>query len=157
MNTRNLNDSDDGMVPFRQAQAQPQPKQQEKNIMKEQITMDSTPIADIMGPDMMELPQDPRMIPQVYAPAPSAQKQAASATASKNPMNLTDEQMQALVAGVCAVLAFSRPVQEKLASAIPQVLGDGGSVSSVGLILTGLIAALLFYFGKRFVINKPAA
>jgi len=149
----NLNDNDDGMVPL-------PPKVSEKNIPKQQIKMDSTPIADIMqdSPMMMDaqdpraqfmqMPQQSMMAPPMMAPQPKAQ-----AVETKNPFNLTDEQMRALIAGVCAVIAFSKPIQDKMSTTIPQFLTEAGSRSTTGLIATGLLAALVFYFAQRFL-NK---
>ena len=175
----NLNDTDDGMVPLYPSKPQPPPKQPpqpqqyqyqqevplkvpEKNIPKQQTKMDSTPIADIMqdAPGMMDA-QDPRAqfmntsnyMPQTPMMAASAPSQAKAKKESGNPMNLTDEQMSALVAGVCAIIAFSGPVQEKLSTTVPQFLSEAGSRSTTGLVVTGLIAALIFYFAQRFL-NK---
>jgi hypothetical protein len=168
METMNLNDTNDGMVPLYpkapppppppQAPAQgPPPMSSEKNIPKQQITMDSTPIADIM----QDLPdaQDPRaqfmmppQVPMVQQAAMPMQKQQA-AGASKHPFGLTDEQYNALIAGVAAVIAFSQPVQTKLSTTIPQFLTEAGSRSTTGLIATGLIAAIVFYLAQRFL-NK---
>jgi hypothetical protein len=164
----NLNDSNDGMVPlYPQASNQPQqpppppPKVYEKNMPKHQTTMDSTPIADILQdvPGMMDS-QDPRaqfmhqsMMPQPPMMAAAPQQKPQAGPTSGNPMNLTDEQMRALVAGVCAIIAFSGPVQDKLSTTIPQFLTEGGARSTTGLVATGLIAALVFYFIQRFL-NK---
>ena len=124
--------------------------------------MDSTPIADIMqdGPGMMD-PQDPRaqfMQPMMPPPPMSAslspvQQKSQVATASKNPFNLSDDQMRSLVAGVAAIIAFSKPIQDKLSTTLPQFLTETGSRSTTGLIATGLIAALVFYLAQRFL-NK---
>ena len=150
----NLNDNDDGMVPL------PPVKSPEKNMPKQQTKMDSTPIADIMqdAPGMMMESQDPRaqfmhqsLMPQPpMVAAAAAQKPQA---ASKNPLNLTDEQMRALVAGVCAIIAFSTPIQDQLSTTVPQFLTEAGSRSTTGLIVTGLLAAIVFYFAQRFL-NK---
>ena len=61
--------------------------------------------------------------------------------------------MDALLAGVAAVIAFCKPVQEKLSGMIPQMLGAGGETSNVGLLITALVAAIIFYFGRRFVVK----
>ena len=153
----NLNDNDDGMVPL------PPVKTPEKNMPKQQQTkMDSTPIADIMqdAPGMMMDSQDPRaqfmhqsLMPQPPMVAAASQKPQAAQAASKNPLNLTDEQMRALVAGVCAIIAFSTPIQDKLSTTVPQFLTEAGSRSTTGLIVTGLLAAIIFYFAQRFL-NK---
>jgi hypothetical protein len=167
----NLNDTDDGMVPLYPPKQPPSPPQKtppkipEKNIPKQQTTMDSTPIADIMqdGPGMMMDSQDPRaqfmQQPMMPPPPMSAaalgpvQQKAQAAQASKNPFNLTDDQMRSLIAGVAAIIAFSKPIQDKLSTTIPQFLNEAGSRSTTGLIATGLIAALVFYFAQRFL-NK---
>jgi len=168
METMNLNDTNDGMVPlYPPVPSQPQqpqqnsPKAPEKNIHKYQPTMDSTPISDIMqdGAGMMD-PQDPRsqymqqsmMPPPMSASAmgvPQQKQQVSSQTG--NPMNLTNEQMHALIAGVCSIIAFSAPVQDKLSTTIPQFLSEAGSRSMTGLVSTGLLVAILFYFIQRFL------
>lgn len=163
METLNLNDmGDSGMVPLAPPSqkkpsvsfADPVTKPPEKNIVKQQ--MDSTPISDVMGPaDAMMMDQAPMMHQQpmmAQAPAAPASAQKAAA-ATKNPMGMTDEQYQALIAGVCAILAFSNPVQEKLLSAVPQFMVDG-SRSTSGLIATGLIAAIIFYFAQRMLMKN---
>jgi NADPH:quinone reductase-like Zn-dependent oxidoreductase len=68
-----------------------------------------------------------------------------------NPMNLTDDQMLALIVAACTAAAISKPVQEKLASTVPQFLNAQGSRSVVGLASTGAVAALLFYIAQRYV------
>jgi len=142
------------------------PPVEEKKVATsiETKTMDSTPLADIMngqevmdGGNMVGPPQDPRMMaaqPQMMQAAQAApQQQAVQAPPSKNPMNLTDEQVQALFVGVCAVLAFSRPVQDKLANFVPQFVGDNGARSTAGLAVTAMVAAAIFYFGQRVVLR----
>jgi hypothetical protein len=126
----------------------------EKNISKSK--MDSTPINDIMGPPGGDMSgQDPRFMME-QAPMYVQQAQHVpnkTSSSSKNPMNLTDEQMEALLAGVAAVIAFSSGVQGKLATTIPQFLSEAGERSNIGLLVTALLAALVFYFAKRFVIK----
>ena len=168
METLDLNNGGEmtEMVPI---DAHAQSKGEEKNVDKDKVTMDSTPIADIMGNNevMMDGPapvaQDPRVpnVPQV--PMPQMQAQAHQMTMqmptpsvpeSKNPMNLTDDQMEALFVGVVATIAFSKPVQEKLASMIPQFVGENGARSTTGLAVTGAVAAGIFYFGRRFLMKN---
>ena len=128
--------------------------------------MDSTPLSDIMTsqevmeqqqPMMMAPPQNTMMAQQPMMMAPQqqapAQAQQQAPLPSKNPFNLTDEQMQALVVAVCAAIAFSEPVQAKLGSTIPQFLAESGNRSMVGLLISGLVAAILFYFGQRTVMK----
>ena len=126
--------------------------------------MDSTPLSDIMTSQevmeqrpMMAPPQSTMMAQQPMMMAPQqqapAQAQQQAPLPSKNPFNLTDEQMQALVVAVCAAIAFSEPVQAKLGSTIPQFLAESGNRSMVGLLISGLVAAILFYFGQRTVMK----
>jgi hypothetical protein len=145
--TLNLSDADDGMV------ALDNPTTafvQEKNVREDKAPMDSTPLDDIMmgEPPMM----DPRMqqAPPMMQP-PSAAPAAPSKKA--NPMNLTDDQMQALIVAVATAAAISKPVQEKLAGTIPQFLNAQGGRSMVGLASTGLVAALLFYVARKYVLT----
>ena len=152
--TLNLSDADDGMVSLNDKPSTTFVP--EKNMSEHKDTMDSTPIADIMGqpqealePPMMAM--DPRMMQQATPQMVSAPATKEAPTAKANPMNLTDEQMQALVVAACTAIAISKPVQEKLASTVPKFLNAQGNRSMVGLASTGLVAAVLFYFAKRYV------
>ena len=89
--------------------------------------------------------------PQGAYPSPNGQTEK---PASKNPMNLTDEQMTALLVAACTALAVSKPVQDKLATSIPKFLNEQGGRSMVGLASTGVVAAIVFYLMKDYVI-KP--
>jgi hypothetical protein len=165
MTTMNLADDGEGMVPltdkpstaFVPNQAFNPP---EKNVSqsKETTTMDSTPINDIMmEPPMMT--DEPRMQSmQMSAPNPQGAYPAANGQAekpaSKNPMNLTDEQMTSLLVAACTALAVSKPVQDRLATSIPKFLNEQGGRSMVGLASTGVVAAIVFYFMKDYII-KP--
>lgn len=142
----------------------PQQNVPEKNISKPK-GMDSTPISDIMpgedmlgpaggGPDPRFMMAQQPMYSQQQQPIPQGyQQQQQPAVSSKNPMNLTDEQVEALLAGVVALLAFSGFAQEKLSTMIPKFLNESGKQSTIGMLVTVLLAAALFYFGKRFVIK----
>src|SRR6056300_237682 len=158
VNTMNLSDDGEGMVPLDQNPSTSFVPEKNMSQSKE-MPMDSTPINDIMmePPMMMDEPKMQGM--QMAAPnpqgayaAPQAQQQAKPE--SKNPLNLTDDQMIALVAGAAAALAVSKPVQDKLVTSIPKFLNEQGSRSMVGLASTGLVAAIVFYFVKDYVV-KP--
>ena len=162
--TLNLADNGDGMVPlgdnrsttFVNNEAFSEP---EKNVSENKQTMDSTPINDLMmePPMMMEEPRMQGMMPQMTAPQPQgayAMPQKEAKPESKNPLNLTDDQMIALVAGLAAALAVSKPVQDKLVTSIPKFLNEQGSRSMVGLASTGVVAALVFYIAKDYIV-KP--
>jgi len=122
------------------------------------MTIDSTAIADIMGqpemplePPMME--SDPRVQQPVVMQQPMVvqqQQPQQAAAQTKNPFNLTDEQMQAVVVAACTAAAISKPVQEKLANYVPQFLNEQGHRSMVGLAATGAVAAAIFYVLKKY-------
>jgi hypothetical protein len=147
--------------------------QQEKNLTEQQTgMMDSTPISDLMmedaGPggfmDQQQQPmlqQQPRMQSlQMQAPTQGGQmmmpqqEQQQVKPESKNFMNLTDDQLIALVAGVAASIAISKPVQDKLVTSVPNFLDNAGSRSMVGLAATGAVAAIVFYMAKSYVISR---
>jgi len=124
--------------------------------------MDSTPISELMGhpepneQQMMPTQMQMQMPAQMQMMAPSQQSVMAEpvkAPQSKNPFNLTDQQMQALLVSACTAAAISTPVQEKLASMVPQFLNDAGRRSLVGLGATGLIAAVLFHISQSYVLR----
>jgi len=157
--TLNLSDNDDGMVPITTSFVQN--NQPEKNVSQnKEMTMDSTPISDIMGqpemplePPMMESDprvQQPVVMQQPMVMQPQQQQQQQAAPQNKNPFNLTDEQMQAVIVAACTAAAISKPVQEKLANYVPQFLNDQGHRSAVGLAATGAVAAGIFYVLKRY-------
>ena len=163
--TMNLSDNGDGMVSLNDNQGTSFVPNipPEKNVSENKQTMDSTSISDIMGqaeeplePPMMGT--DPRMT-QMHMQAPMmmaqqqqpvAQKTTEKKSESKNPFNLTDDQFQALIVAVCAAVAISKPVQEKLANFVPSFLNDQGNRSAIGLASTGMVAAVAFYVARRY-------
>ena len=161
--TMNLFDDGEGMVPL-QTQDKPSTafKQEEKNMGTNKDTMDSTPINDIMmePPAMTEDPRVQGVMPQMVAAQPQAaypspsQKTKEEAPESKNPLNLTDDQLTALVVAACTAAAVSKPVQDRLATSIPKFLNEQGGRSMVGLATTGVVAAVAFYIVKDYIV-KP--
>jgi len=163
--TMNLSDNSDGMVSLNDNQGTSFVPNisPEKNVSENKQTMDSTSISDIMGqaeeplePPMMGT--DPRMT-QMHMQAPMmmaqqqqpvAQKTTEKKSESKNPFNLTDDQFQALIVAVCAAVAISKPVQEKLANFVPSFLNDQGNRSAIGLASTGMVAAIAFYLARKY-------
>jgi hypothetical protein len=157
VDTLNLSDDGGGMVPL-----QDNPSTSftpEKNISQHKETMDSTPINDIMMDHPM-MTEEPKMQgvqmaaaqPQGMYAAPTQQVQEKK-PASKYPLNLTDDQVVALLAGVCAAISVSKPIQDKLATSIPKFLNEQGGRSVVGLASTGVIAAIIFYIAKDYVVK----
>ena len=130
----------------------------EKNLEESQMADFSTSIDEIMpGPGQM-------MQNEVMGPPLSPMQQGNRPTprggddgekkSSKNPFGLTDEQFVAAIAGVAAVLAFSKPVQDKLSTMVPKFLGESGETTTTGLIVTALVAAIIFYFAKKFIKDR---
>jgi len=140
--TMNLFDDGEGMVPL-QTQDKPSTafKQEEKNVGTNKDTMDSTPINDIMmePPAMTEDPRVQGVMPQMVAAQPQAaypspsQKTKEEAPESKNPLNLTDDQLTSLVVAVCTAIAVSKPIQDRLATSIPKFLNEQGGRSMASL------------------------
>ena len=153
--TMNLSDDGEGMVPISQNQSTAFIPP-EKNVSQNKETMDSTPINDIMMEPPMMTDQPKMQSMQMAAPDPQGaySNGQAEKPASKTPMNLTDEQMTALLVAACTALAVSKPVQDKLATSIPKFLNEQGGRSMVGLASTGVVAAIVFYLMKDYVI-KP--
>lgn len=161
--TMNLSDNGEGMVPLQDNPTTSFRKQEaeihyEKNMSQDKETMDSTPINDIMldAPMMSEEPKMQGVMPQMTAPNPQGAytNQQNEKPASKNPFNLTDDQIFALVAGVCTAVAVSKPVQDKLATSIPKFINEQGGRSMIGLASTGVVAAIAFYFVKDYAVKS---
>jgi hypothetical protein len=122
----------------------------EKNIDEQQMEFSSS-IQDVMSapidmPPMMTTAAESMMAPQVVS-----EKKSAS---SGYPLNLTKAQVEALVAGVAAVIGVSAPVQEKLSELIPSFFNEMGRLSSTGMAVTVLIVAIAFYFLRKVVVKK---
>src|SRR5210317_1908238 len=158
VHTMNLADDGEGMVPLNDNPSTSFTT--EKNMSQSKETMDSTPINDIMmePPMMTDEPRMQGMMPQMTAPQPQAAypapQQAAPKPENKNPLNMTDEQLTALVVAACTAAAISKPVQDRLATSIPKFLNEQGGRSMVGLASTGVVAAIIFYFVKDYIV-KP--
>jgi len=144
VNTLNLSDNGDGMVPLNTNPTTTFVNNHpENNIQGNKETMDSTPINDIMmePPMMTDEPRMQGMMPQMTAPQPqgSYAPPAETKVESKNPLNLTDDQMTAAIVAACS---------------IPKFLNEQGGRSMVGLASTGVVAAVVFYFVKDYIV-KP--
>ena len=165
----NLSDnSDGGMVQVNSSTSFITHNNEEKNISESKVTMDSTPISELMGqPEPMEAQMmAPPFIPtqmhsqipmqmqmMAASPQPAMNETATKSPVSKNHFNLTDQQLQALIVSACTAAAISTPVQEKLATMIPQFLNDAGRRSLIGLGATGLVAAVLFHISQSYILK----
>ena len=136
------------------------PSNPEKNTLSEVEMNLSTPIEEVLDTPMgMMNPQvglqQPNMIDaRSVQEHPARPAEAVAATQSKNPLNLNDDQLLSLLAGVAAVAAFSKTVQGKLSEFMPTAFGMDGHLSTTGLALTAFIAAVIFYVLKNFVVKK---
>ncbi|NBS67832.1 hypothetical protein EBT31_02820 [bacterium] len=138
----------------------PEPRMVENNHTDSRLNMEfSTPIQEVMGGADFEPEEtvpviDDRMIQRPRKEGYRAEKEipqsVASAAASKNPFGLTDDQFQAALAGLAAVIAFSKPMQDKIAEVLPQVVGQGLVSQAFMLALT----AVIFMLAKRFLAGK---
>lgn len=125
----------------------------EKDIEESQMADFATPIEEVMpGPGQMM--QDEVMGSAYQAPPQGKKHEGEPARRSKNPFGLQDEQYQALLAGVAAVIAFSKPVQNKLGDMVPKFHGPSGDISLTGLAVTALIAAIVFYLAKKYLVDN---
>jgi hypothetical protein len=129
--------------------------QPEKKIDESQMADFSTPIEELMQNEVSGSPYAPQQ-PQApsAAHAPSSSPEKKKAAASGNPLGMTDEQFQAALAGLAAVIAFSKPVQSRLRTMVPKFVGETGDVSLTGLAVTALVAALVFYIIKKYIIER---
>jgi hypothetical protein len=127
---------------------------EEKNLDESQMAEFSSAIDEVMpGPGQMMQDEVQGSPYEQAPPAPKKARQTSSA-ASKNPFGLTDEQYYAALAGVAAVIAFSKPVQGKLSTMVPKFLGESGDLSLTGMAVTALVAAIVFYFARQFLSEK---
>ena len=127
----------------------------EKDVVESQMADFATPIEEVM-PGPVQMMQD-EMMGSAYAPQKASSHHGGGETQtksrSKNPFGLQDEQYQALLAGVAAVIAFSKPVQSKLGDMVPKFHGPSGDVSLTGLAVTALVAAIVFYLAKKYLVD----
>ncbi len=160
--TMNLSEEADGMVPVDRFSKTTTlvPEIPEKNVNEYKADMDSTPISDVMsypqdqGFESPMMGTDPRAVQmaqqQVMIPTPQNSVPTDSAKKKKNPFDLTDEQLDALIVVFAAGISVSKPIQEKLASSVPKFLNNQGNRSLVGLASTGAVAAVVFYVTRKY-------
>jgi hypothetical protein len=130
---------------------------QENKIDTSQMADFSSPIEEVMaGPGQMM--QDEIMgsarIPSGQKSSYRSEEQGESKKIkSSHPFGLTDDQFHAAIAGIVAVIAFSKPVQQRLISMIPNFLNESSELTTTGMVVTALVAALLFYLVKQYMIK----
>jgi hypothetical protein len=136
----------------------PPPPQIEENKVDESKEMAdfSTPIDELVAPGPGQMIQDEMMGPSMMPmQAKRAPRNEGSSRKSNNPLGMTDEQYTAVIAGLCGLAAFSKPVQEKLVDMIPSMIKDGtDDLSATGMVIMAAVVALLFYFAKRALVQN---
>lgn len=128
--------------------------QPEKNLDQSQMAEFSSAIDEVMpGPGQM-MQNEVQGSPYEQAPPQKKAKSGGTGGASKNPFGLTDEQYYAALAGIAAVIAFSKPVQTKLSTMVPKFMSEQGGLSLTGMAVSALVAAIVFYFARQFMTDK---
>jgi len=84
---------------------------------------------------------------QVPPPSAPIQQQQQQAHHGKIPFNMSPEQYMAALAGLAAVVAGSKQVQERIGSFFPNI--EEGSMTA--MLITALVAALVFYAAQKFL------
>ena len=169
----NLFDTGDDMMVSLEPEPEPEPEPElepepepekktkkitrEKNVSKQQ-KMDSTPISDIMmdsAPGGMI--SDGSFMGAAVQPVskPAVQLKQPKEKTGKYPFDMTEAQVEALLAGVVGVIGFSKTFQDKLAGFVPNFIdANTGGNSTSGLLVSALVIAILFYFAKKFLMKK---
>ena len=143
-------------------------KTQDNNIDKEQMMELSTPLNEVMDiqadpmqqqaqmqmmqqqsiqPQQQMFPAGPD--PNMFQQEPPQQQEAPQAPKKANIGNLTDEQLDALLVGLAAAVAFSPQLQEKMVQFVPSLFNEAGVRTMGGTVATGVIAGGLFLLAKR--------
>lgn len=128
----------------------------EKNIEGSQMAEFATSIDEIMpgpGQMMQDEVMGPPAMPTMGNKKTSRKEEKKGE--SKHPFGLTDEQFFAALAGVSAIIAFSKPVQSRLGTMVPKFMAEGTSdLSMTGMLVTALVAAFVFYFARQVLGEK---
>jgi hypothetical protein len=119
----------------------------EKNVGESQMAEFSTSLDEIVPPGGQMQMQN-MVMGQVPPPsAPIQQQQQQKAHNGKIPFNLSPEQYMSALAGLAAVVAGSKQVQERIGSFFPNI--EEGSMTA--MLITALVAALVFYAAQKFL------
>lgn len=163
MENLDFNDTGSMIQNISQQQAPPPPQAhlivEEKKLDEPQMMEFSSSVDDLMapiggggGPPMPSSSQDVYTNPTNGRVAalglPDPTMSSSQKKKQQNPFNLTDDQFNALLAGIVAVLVFSTMVQTKLAGIVPNFSGINGNIASA------LLGAVVFYFAHRFIKNR---
>lgn len=129
----------------------------ENKIDESQMAEFSSPIEEVMaGPGQMmqdEVMGSSRIPIGQKSSYRSEDQGEPKKTKSNNPFGLTDDQFQAAIAGIVAVVAFSKPVQTRLISMVPNFLNEASELTPTGMAVSALVAALIFFFVKQYLLK----
>lgn len=143
MDTYSL-EANEGMVSLDSGSSKVEGMVEIKNVeepQEDEMAEFSTPISDLMpDPEIVQSQAPPVVVSPLL-------KGSSGAQAKKKKGGLSPEQMDAVIAGIAAIVAFSKPIQEKVTQFVP----NQGLPS---MLLTALIAAVVFFFGKRFLTKR---
>tara|TARA_R110002074_G_scaffold145707_1_gene294802 strand:+ start:111 stop:692 length:582 start_codon:yes stop_codon:yes gene_type:complete len=146
-------------------------KLSKNNIDKEQMMELATPLTEIMDmpapPTQQQVMPSPQMamgqqtqeqlINQPFIDAPQQQQgqgEGQVVAKKQNIGNLTDEQLDAVLVGITAAIAFSPQVQEKLVQYIPTLFNEAGVRTVGGTVVTAAVAGGIFLIIKKFVLKN---
>lgn len=118
-------------------------------VQIENIATQQEEMADMTTP-ISELVNDSQIVQEqsaMYLKPPPVSSGGGDQKKKKSQGSLTPEQMDAIIAGISAIVAFSKPVQTKLVDMIP---GDG----LMTMFASALVAAIVFFFAKRFLLKR---
>lgn len=124
---------------------------EENNQSTNQMAAFSSDIRDVMGSSENQQfsaqgGDEPMLVPGPVSNYSGTTKPSWTKT---YPGGLSYKQMEAILAGVAAVIGTSEPVQSKLAEMLPQFYSESGKVSIIGMLVLVIIVAVLFYLGKQ--------
>ena len=119
----------------------------EKNVDESHMAEFSTPLDEIVPQGAGMQMQDMAFGSAMAGPPAQQNTPEKAAPGRKIPFGLTSEQYMAVLAGIAAVVANSKQIQERVAQFMPNV--EPGSASSMAV--TAAIAALVFFLALRFL------
>lgn len=123
----------------------------EKNVGESQMAEFSTPLDEVVPQGAGMQMQDMAFGSAMAGPPMQQQQQQQARSESagrKIPFGLTSEQYMAALAGIAAVVATSKPIQERVSQFFPDLVA--GSASAMAL--TAALAALVFFLAQKFLI-----
>jgi len=122
------------------------PDEKKDDLQQMNMTEFSSSIDDLMPPagglDQYSNPSSGRTT-GLALPTPAEKPKKSS-----NPFNLSDDQYEAVIAAIVAVVVYSTSVQTKLSGMVPNFNGMNGSIASA------LLIAVLFYFVRKYITKK---